>query len=94
MGVLVTTGLLFYFEVTSPFVLIIVSATKRTVWGIQHTARKSVLRHWLGILKLFEYRGAESHVFEIEHLFFVELRYYWVRTVAQKLQIMEGFNDH
>lgn len=34
--------------------------------------------HMSGVLRVLDFRGPESHMFGIEHSFFVDLRTYWV----------------
>jgi hypothetical protein len=47
--------------------------------SIERTSDKGVTAHLRGALQLIQHRGAESHTEGIEHLFFTELRPYWVR---------------
>lgn len=47
--------------------------------SIERTSNKGVTAHLHGALQLIQHRGAESHTEGIEHLFFTELRPYWVR---------------
>jgi hypothetical protein len=45
---------------------------------IQRTSQDAVTAHGLGAASLLHYRGAENHMYGVEHLLFTELRPYWV----------------
>jgi hypothetical protein len=45
---------------------------------IERTSQEAVIAHVLGAARLLHYRGAENHLYGVEHLLFTELRPYWV----------------
>jgi hypothetical protein len=46
--------------------------------SIERTSQEAVIAHVLGAARLLHYRGAENHVYGVEHLLFTELRPHWV----------------
>ena len=49
-----------------------------TFEGIERTSQEATIAHSLGAARLLNYRGAENHMYGIEHLLFTRLRPYWV----------------
>ena len=45
---------------------------------IERTSLEAVIAHALGAARLLHYRGAENHMYGVEHLLFTKLRPYWV----------------
>ncbi|KAJ9295250.1 transcriptional regulator family: Fungal Specific TF [Paecilomyces variotii] len=46
--------------------------------SIERTTQGSIAAHAMGAMQLFRHRGAENHMYGVEHLLFTELRPYWV----------------
>ncbi|KAA8641937.1 Zn(II)2Cys6 transcription factor domain-containing protein [Aspergillus tanneri] len=46
--------------------------------SVERTTQGSLSAHIQGALRLIEHRGAENHIYGVEHLLFAELRPYWV----------------
>jgi hypothetical protein len=46
--------------------------------SIARTSQEAVIAHVLGAAHLLHYRGAENHMYGVEHLVFAELRQHWV----------------
>ena len=46
--------------------------------SIERTSQEGLIAHLLGVARLLHYRGAENHMYGVEHLLFTELRPYWV----------------
>jgi hypothetical protein len=49
--------------------------------SIERTSTDAVVAHVKGAARLIQHRGPENHVHGVEHLFFCELRPYWVRSL-------------
>jgi hypothetical protein len=49
--------------------------------SIERTSTEAVVAHVKGAARLIQHRGPENHVHGVEHLFFCELRPYWVRLL-------------
>ena len=45
---------------------------------IERTSQEGVIAHLLGLVRLLHYRGAENHMYGVEHLLFTEERLHWV----------------
>lgn len=86
-AILLTVTVLMAFEVTSFYVspsplyqhMHSDSLTPPLLQSIQRTTSGSIVNHVRGALKLIEYRGANRHMYGIEHMFFAEFRPYLVR---------------
>ncbi|KAL2857264.1 hypothetical protein BJY01DRAFT_202513 [Aspergillus pseudoustus] len=46
--------------------------------AVERTSQASLTAHVQGAVRLIEHRGPENHMYGVEHLFFTELRPYWV----------------
>ncbi|KAL3448123.1 hypothetical protein BJX65DRAFT_317692 [Aspergillus insuetus] len=46
--------------------------------AVERTSQASITAHVQGAVRLIEHRGPENHMYGVEHLFFTELRPYWV----------------
>ncbi|KAL3458286.1 hypothetical protein BJX64DRAFT_226091 [Aspergillus heterothallicus] len=46
--------------------------------AVERTSQASLIAHVQGAVRLIEHRGPENHIHGPEHLFYVELRPYWV----------------
>ncbi|KAL2867644.1 Zn(II)2Cys6 transcription factor [Aspergillus lucknowensis] len=46
--------------------------------SVERTSQASLTAHVQGAVRLIEHRGPENHMYGVEHLFFTELRPYWV----------------
>ena len=45
---------------------------------IEQTSQEAMTAHALGAARLLHYRGAENHMYGIEHILFTETRLFWV----------------